>query len=467
MRNSYFWAPVVAIAFCGCETVKLARQAQREDDRLPGEATVTAAAAGLAGDTRQSLTNLERVALLYHPSIVQAQQAVLSAQLGCRITRASGLPQLSASGGYDRSTSNSQGGHGSTLMSGSWSGSASLDLLLYDFGKLDAEKRQSLETLVAAEQQLRSTELDVVFSVRSAFFELHRSAELYRVACESEKQYAEHLVEARTMVEVGTRRRYDITKAEVDWGNAALDVIATSNTLVTARAKLGRSLGLAEYPAFGVQLDLMPQMPAPSVPELMARARGRDPSLAVLRARARSASAYVDQMVAELYPDLSLSGDYRLSGHDFPFAWNYSWGLRISDTLFNGFRNTSRIRDAVTSLRKARASVADAEQTLYLNLVSTVAEYESARKRLEIAELIARQARENRDIVNEQYRIGLSSSIERTDAEVTFTKAQSDVVRARYDAQAAQAHISRLAGDEVRGAARGEDGRAPEGRGSP
>jgi outer membrane protein len=334
-------------------------------------------------------------------------------------------------------------------MTGSWSSSVGLDLLLYDFGKLAAEKRQSLESLIAAEQQLRSAELDVVYSVRSSFFELHRSAELYRVACESQRQYAEHLEEARAMVEIGTRRKYDITKAEVDWGNAALDVISASNTLVTARAKLGRALGLAEYPAFAVRPDTMPAVAQPDVRALMLLAQANDPSLSVYRARARSALAYVDQTVAELYPDLSLSGDYRYSGSDFPLAWNYSWGLRLAETLFDGHRKTARIQDAVASLRKARASVADAEQTLHLNLVSTVAEYKSARMRREISELIARQAAENRDIVNEQFRIGLSSSIERTDAQVAVTKAQADVVRARYDEQAAHAHIARLVGDAV------------------
>lgn len=444
--------PLCALAtviLCGCETVRQARQAQGAHDRLPGEVTVTAAEAGLTDGTPYGLTNLEQIALIYHPSILQARQAVESAKIQCSLTRAGGLPQITSSAGYDRSTSNSQGTRGSTLMGGSWSASVGLDLLLTDFGKLNAKKRQSRESLIAAEQQYRSVELDVVYSVRSAFFELHRSAELYRVSRESERQYAEHLEEARVMVEVGTRRKYDITKAEVDWGNAVLDVITASNTLVTARAQLGRALGLAEYPTFSVRPDMMPTGPAPEVLALLALARQNAPSLAVLRARARSASDYVDQTVAELYPDLSLSADYRLSGSDYPLAWNYAWGLRLAETLFDGYRKTGRIQEAVASLRSARAGVADAEQTLHMDLVSTVAQYESARKRREIAELIERQAGENRDIVNEQYRIGLSSSIERTDAQVTVTKAQADAVRARYDEQAALANIARLIGDAV------------------
>jgi outer membrane protein TolC len=70
----------------------------------------------------------------------------------------------------------------------------------------------------------------------------------------------------------------------------------------------------------------------------------------------------------------------------------------------------------------------------------------SALKSLEVAEMVQRQSAENLAIVNEQYRVGLSSSIERTDAQVTLTKAQGDVVRDRYDYQNALAHLGYLAG---------------------
>jgi outer membrane protein TolC len=251
------------------------------------------------------------------------------------------------------------------------------------------------------------------------------------------------------MVEIGTRRRYDATKAEVDWGNAALDVITVSNALVSARAQLNRTLGLAEYPSYAVLPDLMPPRTDLSVSNLMEQARQNDPSLAVLHAKARAASAYVDQTIADLYPSLSLGADLSESGRDFPMTWNFSWALRATQNLFDGHKKTDRIRAAVTDLRSARARVADAEQELFLNLVNAVAQFKSARKRREIAELVERQAAENRDIVNEQYRVGVSSAIERTDAQVAVTQAQADAVRARYDEQAAEARLARLTGAPV------------------
>ena len=436
-------------ALCGCKTVKQAREAQSPNDRLAGEVTVTAAQAGLRHNQSFTLTNLEAIARLYHPSILQVSQNVASARLQCRMIHSGRLPQISANGNYNRSTHNAYGRRPSSdEMSGSWSGSLGLDLLLYDFGKLDSQERQALESLVAAEEQFRETELEVTYNVRSAFFDLHRSEELYRVALDSKEQYAQHLEEARIMAEVGTRRQYDVTKAEVDLGNSLMDVITYSNALLVTRAQLNRALGLADVPDYLVGEGEMRPHPE-DVGALMTMARDNAPSLAVLRARERAASAYVDQTIADLYPDLSLSAEAGLSGRGFPLAWNYSWALHVAQNLFDGHRKTARIEEAVTQLRIARARVADEEQTLFLALMNAVTQRESAKKRLEVSELIQRSAIENLEIVNEQYRLGVSSSIERTDAQVTVTQAKADVVRARFDDQAALARIARLIGEPV------------------
>jgi len=442
---SRYGLSLFAAVLCGCETVKHARQAQESGDLLAGETTLQTDRSGLSQGKTLTLAALERIARDNHPSILQARQAVESARLQCKMTRSGRLPQISVSGAYNRTTQNSWGRSPHSDMRGSWSGSLGLDLLLYDFGRLDAEEKQAVEAIVAAEEQLREAELDVTYNVRTSFFERHRSDNLLRVALESVQQYTEHLEEARTMMEVGTRRKYDVTKAEVDLGNARLDVVTASNSLIVAHAQLNRALGLADNPDYRLDDARLPSA-TNNASALMYIARSNTPSLAVLRARERAASAYVDQTIAELYPEFSLGADADLSGRNFPFVWNFSWGLNLIQNIFDGHRKTARIDEAVTQLRIARSRVADAEQTLYLDLVSTIAQAESARKRSDIARLTQQQAIDNLAIVNEQYRVGISSAIERTDAQVMVTQAKSDVIRAYYDEQAAAARLALLTG---------------------
>lgn len=431
----------------GCETVREARRVQASPASLHGEVTATAANSGLLGPDRSyTLSQLEPVALTNHPALFQARQARTEARLQITQIRASLWPQSSAAAAYRRATQNTGADDSSLTMRGSWSASVGLDLLVYDFGRLRARERQAIEALIAAEAQCRETELEVLYAIRAAFFEYHRSRELVRVAAESERQYAQHLEEVRVMTEVGTRRQYDVTKAEVDWGNARLDIITASNALVTARAQLNRALGLAEQTAFGVGHGAMVPADAPA-DELMRHARNNNPMLAVLHARSRAASAYVDQTIAELYPELSLGVNAEGAGRGFPWIGNLSWGLNAVQNLFDGHRKTARIEEAVARFRTARSQVAAAEQELYRDLVDALSQRASAIKRLEIANLVRRQTEENLLIVNEQYRVGLSSSIERTDAQVAVTQAGADEVRARYDNEIASALIARLLGE--------------------
>ena len=432
----------------GCETIDRARRAQGEADRVPGEMTISSQDAGLTNGVAYSLGELEAIALSHNPNVCQAQQTLDSARMQLDIVRAGRQLQVTANGGYSRSTQNSAGRHpyrGRT--SGSWSGGLDFNLLLYDFGKLDAQEKQTIENIIAAEQQLRQIQIETVYALRTAFFERLRRIQLLQVAIENQHQYEVHLNEAKTMLRVGTRRKYDVTKANVDWGNACLDVITASNNLRNAEATLNAALGFADSPEFALKEEGLPDRQLDvGVDSLMAIARENAPALAVAHARERAASAEVDRMIAELYPDLTAGFSLDLSGRSFPAVWNFSWFARGVATLFNGKRNLTQIEQAVSDLRSARATVAETEQTLYENLVKAVTQRDGARESSRVAQMVYEQAKENLSIVEEQYKIGTSSSIERTDAQVSVTQAHANVVTAFYDEQDAQAKIACLIG---------------------
>lgn len=437
------------LGMVGCETVDRARHAQREEaDRMPGERTYRAEEVGLTNGVTVTLGQVERIALQVHPAVCQARQDVENARLSFQMIRSSRLPQITASGGYQRSTQNSAAARPySATTSGSWSGSLGLDWLVYDFGKLNAQERQSFETLVAAEEKLRQSEIDRVYAVRSAFFESHRRKNLLRVAVENARQYRVHLDEAESMLEVGTRKKYDVTKAKVDWGNACLQVITASNQWVTARATLHQAVGLTDSPQMELAESVMRDTPeGKDVEGLMNLARENAPTLAVLRARVRAASAAVDEAIANLYPSVTAGAGLDLAGRSFPLVWNFSGLLRATQNLFDGKKNLRLIDQAVVALRTLRAQEAEEEQRLYKELVDAFAQWKSARESSEIAKLTWEQAKENLAIVEEQYRVGTSSSVERTDAQVSLTEAEANVVTAKYDEQDAQAKLANLVG---------------------
>ena len=101
----------------------------------------------------------------------------------------------------------------------------------------------------------------------------------------------------------------------------------------------------------------------------------------------------------------------------------------------------------MAQLRAARARLADREEQLRADVVTACSDLATARERMELADLIVRQARENLDLSNERYHVGLATSIELADAEAAVVQARAQQVQALYDALAAIATLRRSIGE--------------------
>lgn len=450
------WA-VLACALPGCTTVRDARRAQDAGLTSAGERTTTAAAMGLTAETVLDVDRAVSLALVHHPSVVQARQAVRIAELSLDNARAGRRPGVSASGSVARGTSNRAGGSFSGDTEPAYGAGLSFDVLLLDFGKSSAKIRQAAEALFASELDRRATELDVVHAVRTAFIDLLRSDALLSVAIENRAQLVRQLEQAKTLAEYGRRQPYDVTQATVQVGEASLAVITVSNSVTIARATLNRALGLAEDPGYAVT-ERTPRRPATDVGALMAVAREDNPELAALGARARAASAGVDAAIADLYPDLTISADAALSGAVFPLAANLSSAARVAAPLWDGHARRNRIEESVAQLRSARARVAGKEQELWQALTVAAAQLVAAEERLVVTEATAKAARENAELSEQRYRLGVGSAIELADAQSAVTSARAAQVQARCDRWLAFADIARLTGETDSVPGKGSEG---------
>jgi outer membrane protein len=431
----------------GCATVRRAREVQKDRQPPPGERTVTAAEVGLTSNSVLNLQDALRIALTSQPAVAQARLNLEAVSAQLQQSRSAYAPTVDARAGYQRGTSNTDSELADNDTENSYSGSIGLDWLIYDFGKTPAVVRQAYERQSAAVASLKAARNNAAFNVRTAFFTLAQNEALLTVAEEAVQQFREHLNQAIAFMEVGRRTQYDVTKAEVDLGNAQLELIAARNAVRTARVGLNRSLGLAEDPGYRLG-ELISIQVSTNLDELMTLARQQHPELLALKAQERVAFAAVDEAIANLYPSLSLQAQYGATGSQFPLVWNWFGALQSGVQLFSGRTKTGKIDEAVARLRIARAQVADREQQIYQDLETALSQLSSAQQRLALTELILRQAQESLDLVAEQYRIGRASSVDVTDAQVAVTRAKADQVQARFQYQTAVAQIRHTVGEE-------------------
>ena len=443
-------------AAAGCQTVDRARKAQQA---LAGATNDVAAAAVRSESVNlrgSKLRDYVAFAVAHRPNLEASRLAVKQAKLALRSVSSDRALQMNLSGGYSQATHNSgpDREHFSWHQNrGNGTAAVSFDLLIYDFGRLDAREQAAREDLIAAQRDLDDAELAVFNEVSQAYFSVLRNDALLEVARTNEFIYAEHLKQSEQLFGVGEAKKLDVLKARVDLSDARLETINASNNVVTAGAEFLRVLGLENDCATRADVlevaadrlaEATPALPATTYDATAALqiARTNAPALRVLRARLRASMADVDYAVADLKPKVTLSSAFNFADP----AWNWTWGFQAVQSILDGFRKQTAVDQAVLAMKIARTSVETAEQRLSYDLAVAAANRDNARQSLETARVEVAQARENFENVMMQYRVGDASRLDFTDAAGTLASALGARVKAFYSAEIAEAELVRLTG---------------------
>ena len=412
-----------------------------------------------------SLARYVDFALTNRPSVVSARLAVDDARLQLRqlsadapVLTGDGLNfsalDIGASGGYHASSDSTRHlGNLSSTTRGNWSGALSVDLLLWDAGRNDARVMAQAERTLALEKELVSAGYAVFGEVVNSYFSVLERSALLEVALTNEFVFAEHLRQAEELFAAGEARNLDVLRARLDHAKAVEATVAASNKVRTAGAEFMNALGIE---ASSARADaVLPRLPASlaevvrnfsdttfSASEAFAIASTNSPGMRLCRARLRAASADVDYAIADLMPTLSASAS--LNWADPLWAWN--WGASAVQSIFRGFRKTTAVERAVIAMQRSATEVDAAEHELSLSLALAVAERDNSVLALATVRDSLARAKENLDIVVQQYRIGEASRIDFTDAVSDYVIELGNRISVFYRGQRAEAAMFALMG---------------------
>jgi len=444
---------ILFLALAGCADIDAARLAQDPDNRRNGERTVSASEAGLGAGSTLSVEKGVSIALKHHPTVAVGRARVERSQAALEQVISGYLPKIALSADYRWERA---GGAGTPQPSGdtlghtnivqTTGGSVQLSQLLYDFGRTDALRRQAFSNFVAAQADLASAENDAVFTFKQAFFDVLKQEELVRVGEETVRQFQKRLEQAKGFVDVGTRQKYDVTKAQVDLGNAQLVTVKARTALVVAKALLNTSLGLASDPAYSIDKPSAAGTWAMTFDDAVEAARLYHPRLQAFLLRENAARAAIDAAIADFYPQITLTGSFSWGGALTPMTFFSSLGPVFNWLVFSGWDKTGALHGAVAVLREAYASRAQEEQLIFLDLRQGYASLEDTRESLRIAALTVKQAEETFELATGRWQVGRASSVELTDAQVALANARAAEIQARYDFEISIAAIERSVG---------------------
>jgi outer membrane protein len=401
-----------------------------------------------------TLAEAQRVAQERQPQLRAARGNTQAAEGRVEQSRSGLLPQLTATGDYQRATNNFLFRPGVAARSGpttSWSSvnifdsSVTLSQLLWDFGQTSNRWRSTQASARATADQERSTWLQVILQVRVAFFNAVAFKELLAVARETLANQRNHLTQIQGFVQEGTRPPIDLSQARADFANAEVQIINADNAYQRSKVLLNQTMG-AEGP---IDYDVANEALPPQAGEDGAL----DPLLATaLEVRPEIASA-TEQVKAQQLLIQSAHGAYAPSisgGATFVQAtetgsnyvgWNAAAGVTLTWNLFQGGLTTGAVHEAEGNLGFAAAQLDVLRQQVRVDVDQALLGIRAAKAALSSSRDALVAARQRLSLAEGRYQNGTGSVIELGDAQIAAASAAAQVVQTDFQLATARAQL--------------------------
>ncbi|HET7318288.1 MAG TPA: TolC family protein, partial [Nitrospirota bacterium] len=271
-----------------------------------------------------------------------------------------------------------------------------------------------------------------------------------------------HLRQAEAFFRAGSRPRFDVTRAEVDVNTARLGMINAGNDVRLRTIALYNAMGTDPKGDIEIEDILSRPTAFPSLDQMQAEALNNRPEMQKATADIQAAQARVRAAESNYLPTLSANGAYNwahgrsettlpagpLGGGEFQSDIRNSWnaGIVLSMPLFEGGLTQGRVSEARANLRALEAQRDGLRQSILLEVNQAFADLDSASARISVMESSRQKAKENLELAEGRYQAGISQSLEVTDAQVAYIKAETDNAQALYDYQLAAARLAKATG---------------------
>jgi outer membrane protein len=405
----------------------------------------------LAGAELRELTLDEAVAvgLEENPDVRSARFRFAATRAGLWDAYGNFLPQLSLSAFLQKS------GRGQFVLGGvpfedfppSFTTYYQFDLThrLFDAGRDVFRVQGARAERRAADAEVEAERLGTAAEIKRQYVAALAAEALREQAAREIERRETRFQLAHARFELGAVTRSDELQARIGVSQAEVDEVRQQAEERTAKLELLQAMGVQAAPdSLALVEELAVFEPAFDADSLVRRALREHPRLVRLRALAdlRSSEHWIAK--AAYLPSLDAGASFTKSVSDTSeflfsnFENRTTYFVNLRWELFGGFSGGGFARYNQTSRAKAELRAAEeAVRAVELEIEAGVRQahlelltaYRTQSMREEEVEL----ARRDLDLAQERYRIGALSFVDLQDSQVTFSAAETDNIRAKYD----------------------------------
>jgi outer membrane protein TolC len=325
---------------------------------------------------------------------------------------------------------------------------------------------------------VRGSLIEVATRVKLAYYAALLADESVRLSENSVRRVRQTLDETRKMFEAGISSSYDVLRLEVELANLEPNLRRSRNTAAAAKRNLAVELAVTEMDSIDVVGALRDEdadeavatangrvrlagvtedSAQRTIDELVVLARENRSDLRQLRytEQLRQAELRVEQ--SEYLPTVSLFGTYSIAaqqnGSPAFFgssgdqrAYGRQVGVSVSLPIFAGFRRPARTSQKRTAIDQVRTQASLLSDRIESDVKALYEEVGEAHSRARAQKFAVSQAQRGYGIARAQYREGIGSQLELTDAEVALRQSEFNYAEAIHDWLTAEARLDQAIG---------------------
>ncbi len=398
-------------------------------------------------------------ALRQQPTLLQSEALTGAAEGRAEQARSPLLPQISGSGSAERVHSN-----GGTRLNGAvgTSGTAGTAVvgrsstfnffsfgvdgsqLLWDFGQTFNRFRSANRSVDSARANQQTAQIQAALGARRAFFAARAQHALIGVAEETLANQRKHRDQTEGFVRAGIQPEIALAQARVNLANAEVQLITAQNNYRIAKAQLNQAMGTpigTEYEVADDELGPVEDEQRP-LERLVELAIANRPELLAFERQREAAELTAAAIKGAYGPSLSAGAGVSKSGTALD-ALGDNWNLSLSLAwgIFQGGLTTGQLHEAQRNVDAAAAQLQGERLQVSFDVEQAQATLEGNRASLGAAGDAVTNARDQLRLAEGRYTAGVGSIIELSDAQLSLTNAEAQLVQAQYNLSSARAQL--------------------------
>lgn len=420
---------------------------------------VLLAAWAQAQQVNAELKTLIEKTLSYSPQLQETQETVAAAELRTDLVKTAYVPTLNASATYsyvwpigEAQFPTGPGTYQSIRFqpNNNFNANLSLNYVVYDFGRLQANVRKSKEELALGNDNLAAQQLLLAAQVSQYYYALL----YFQKSLDIEDSLIAVLSENKRIVEkkleYGDALKLDLLSIQSSLDQERMRRVDMENTLHKQRIFIEYLAGIKDFSVQNRQFDF--HMPLADENTFVETAKTGNYDLSIASHRLDTYKSDLRYSRAQYRPYLSVNAAAGYRNGYMPnvneLRFNYLAGAGINIPILDAVKTTQQIKINKSIIRQQEWKMESLKNSVTRDVQLAMADVRTQNEKLQLMEGQLRAAKEALDVANARYKNGTSTYLELINAAYNLQRVQLQKIQIEYNLCLGHLELARISGSK-------------------